>query len=132
MPTPNPLEITTALLSHKALILKELSEIKQTTSLTHITSLETAMPQDLFLRQIQRGLNQHFQQELQTIQKILKRIETGDYGKCFLCGYLIEKDRLAGNPMTGHCMACENTTSLVTNGALPPGAQLKAANDEKP
>ena len=45
-------------------------------------------------------------QQLQKIEGSLRRIETGDYGYCFICGEEIDERRLAIDPTVSRCMEC--------------------------
>jgi len=45
-------------------------------------------------------------QQLQKIEGALQRIETGDYGCCFICGEEIDERRLAIDPTVSRCMEC--------------------------
>jgi len=45
-------------------------------------------------------------QQLQKIEGALRRIETGDYGYCFICGEEIDERRLAVDPTVSRCMEC--------------------------
>ncbi len=44
---------------------------------------------------------------LKEIDLALKRIEKGTYGKCSLCGGLIEKERLELIPYARYCSRCQ-------------------------
>ncbi len=46
------------------------------------------------------------QQQLVKIEGALSRIESGDYGYCFVCGEEIMKSRLSVDPTSTRCMAC--------------------------
>ena len=46
------------------------------------------------------------QQQLVAIEGALRRIETGDYGDCFVCGSDIGTPRLQVNPASTRCMKC--------------------------
>ncbi len=41
------------------------------------------------------------------LEDALKRIETGDYGRCITCGKLIEKERLEAVPHSQQCLTCK-------------------------
>ena len=45
-------------------------------------------------------------QQLKKIEGALRRIETGDYGYCFICGEEIDARRLAIDPTVSRCMDC--------------------------
>jgi DnaK suppressor protein len=46
------------------------------------------------------------QQQLLTIEGALRRIESGEYGYCFVCGNEIDVRRLAVDPANTRCMGC--------------------------
>lgn len=46
---------------------------------------------------------------LTRIEGALRRIETGDYGICFVCSDDIDTDRLAIDPTATRCIDCANT-----------------------
>ena len=46
------------------------------------------------------------QRQLGKIGGALRRIESGDYGNCFVCGEEIENNRLAEDPTCTRCMKC--------------------------
>ena len=45
-------------------------------------------------------------QQLQKIEGALRRIDSGDYGYCFVCGDDIDARRLAIDPTVSRCMDC--------------------------
>lgn len=44
--------------------------------------------------------------ELRRVEAALRRIESGDYGRCTRCGEDIEPARLEALPWAAHCIAC--------------------------
>jgi len=46
------------------------------------------------------------QAKLQGIEGALRRIESGDYGDCFICGKVIDPRRLAVDPTNTRCIGC--------------------------
>ncbi len=44
------------------------------------------------------------------LEDALKRIETGEYGRCITCGKLIEKERLEAVPHSQQCLTCKLQT----------------------
>jgi len=46
------------------------------------------------------------QQQLTRIEAALRRIESGDYGYCFVCGEEIDVRRLAADPTHTRCIGC--------------------------
>ena len=49
---------------------------------------------------------QAYLEQLQKIEGALRRIESGDFGYCFVCGEKIDTRRLAIDPTISRCMAC--------------------------
>ncbi|MDI6765594.1 MAG: TraR/DksA C4-type zinc finger protein [Bacteroidota bacterium] len=47
---------------------------------------------------------------LNYLEDALIRIEKGDYGRCFTCGKLIEKERLEAVPHASQCLQCKVKT----------------------
>ncbi len=46
------------------------------------------------------------QQQLARIEGALRRIESGDFGYCFVCGEELDERRLAIDPTVSRCMVC--------------------------
>ncbi|MGB5259480.1 MAG: TraR/DksA C4-type zinc finger protein [Gammaproteobacteria bacterium] len=46
------------------------------------------------------------QQQLARIEGAMKRIETGDYGYCYICGDEIDERRLNIDPTVSRCIGC--------------------------
>ena len=46
------------------------------------------------------------QHQLLKIDGALRRIESGEYGYCFVCGEEIDVRRLAADPSNTHCIEC--------------------------
>jgi len=46
------------------------------------------------------------QHQLRMIEGALRRIESGEYGYCFVCGEEIDVRRLAADPSNTHCIVC--------------------------
>lgn len=49
------------------------------------------------------SLKEELSLELDIVNKALKRIQDGTFGKCITCGELIEEDRLQANPSAPTC-----------------------------
>lgn len=58
---------------------------------------------ELFERGKDLALKEHYQTELMKIEKALKAIENGTYGKCEVCGKEIPIERLEALPATTFC-----------------------------
>ena len=46
-------------------------------------------------------------QEIQAVERALKRISLGTYGTCVSCGQPIERERLEAYPTANRCAACQ-------------------------
>lgn len=46
------------------------------------------------------------QLQMQKIEGALRRLETGEYGYCFVCGEDISAQRLAADPTSTRCLGC--------------------------
>lgn len=47
------------------------------------------------------------EKSLRDVVKALKRIDSGDYGKCKYCGKHIHEDRLRARPTSSSCVECK-------------------------
>jgi RNA polymerase-binding transcription factor DksA len=54
------------------------------------------------------SLERDLKNELKEINKVLKRIDEGSYGKCLSCGGIIEKKRLELVPTAVNCADCQS------------------------
>lgn len=59
---------------------------------------------ELYEREKDIALNEHIEEELNDINRALKAIENGTYGKCQVCGIEIPIDRLDAIPTTTTCI----------------------------
>lgn len=57
-------------------------------------------------QQMSLQTDQRRQQQIIRINGALRRIESGDYGNCFICGDEIELRRLQADPTQTRCMQC--------------------------
>ncbi len=57
-------------------------------------------------QQMAQASEQRRQETLTRIQGALRRIETGTFGECFVCGELIDERRLSVDPTITRCLAC--------------------------
>ncbi|MDH5183914.1 MAG: TraR/DksA C4-type zinc finger protein [Gammaproteobacteria bacterium] len=57
-------------------------------------------------QQMSLETDQRRQKQLIKIDSALRRIESGDYGDCFVCGEEIDARRLAAEPTNTRCMQC--------------------------
>ncbi len=46
------------------------------------------------------------QLQMQKIEGALRRLDTGEYGYCFVCGEEISAQRLAADPTSTRCLEC--------------------------
>lgn len=52
-----------------------------------------------------KGILSQLEAQLNNVKAALGRIEAGTYGKCEVCGEMIEEDRLEANPSATTCKA---------------------------
>lgn len=53
------------------------------------------------------ALDNELRSHLEEVEKALERVENGTYGKCQVCGQMIDTDRLAVKPTALSCVDCE-------------------------
>lgn len=78
----------------------EVVELDQT-SVGRLSRMDAMQAQAMSLE-----IDQRRKQELQRIDKALKRLENGDYGYCQHCGEMINPLRLKSNLTTVFCVDC--------------------------
>jgi DnaK suppressor protein len=54
-------------------------------------------------------------QELEMIEGALRRVESGEYGRCLDCGHWIRDDRLQALPHAVRCRACQEKWEKSSN-----------------
>lgn len=83
---------------------------------------------ELAARQTDLGLQQNLDRLLRQIDRALKRIEEGTYGRCERCGGPIEKERLEAAPYVTTCLACQREEERGdrpgSGGRRPPEEEL--------
>jgi DnaK suppressor protein len=57
-------------------------------------------------QQMAQASERRRQQQLLKIEVALRRIETGEYGYCFVCGEEIDVRRLGVDPTNTRCIRC--------------------------
>lgn len=70
---------------------------------------------------------------LNKIDNAINKIDSGDYGKCNLCGKLISQERLSFIPYAENCIECENKVNeeiKVKNNSIETMKNLR--NSERP
>lgn len=72
---------------------------------------------ELYEREKDIALNEHYRNELGNINKALEAIENGTYGKCEVCGKEIAVQRLEALPTTTYCI--EHTPDQITSHERP-------------
>ncbi|HET9034140.1 MAG TPA: TraR/DksA C4-type zinc finger protein [Dokdonella sp.] len=60
-------------------------------------------------QQMAQEIERRRQQRLLAIKGALQRIESGDFGSCFVCDEDIDLRRLAANPVITRCIGCVST-----------------------
>jgi YteA family regulatory protein len=72
---------------------------------------------DLFEREKDIALNEHYKLELANIDRALTAMENGTYGQCEICGKEIPTERLEALPNTTYCI--EHSPDKVTSHERP-------------
>lgn len=72
---------------------------------------------DLYEREKDIALNEHYRNELGNINKALTAIKDGTYGQCEVCGKEIALQRLEALPTTTYCI--EHTPDQITSHERP-------------
>ncbi|WHY85233.1 TraR/DksA C4-type zinc finger protein [Neobacillus novalis] len=72
---------------------------------------------ELYEREKDIALNEHYQAQLTNIKRALEAMEEGRYGKCEVCGKEIPVERLEALPNTTFCM--EHSQDQVTSHQRP-------------
>jgi YteA family regulatory protein len=72
---------------------------------------------DLFEREKDIALKEHYELELKNIEHALTVMESGNYGKCEICGKEIPLERLEALPNTTYCK--EHSPDKVTDRTRP-------------
>lgn len=85
---------------------KEYDESSKTVELDQtrvgrLTRMDAMQAQQMALESARRR-----QQQIVKIDGALRRLESGEYGYCFVCGEEIDAQRLAVNPTSTRCMGC--------------------------
>lgn len=57
------------------------------------------------------ALGEETSDALNRVQKAMKRVDDGTYGKCIKCGDLIDTDRLGIDPTADLCVSCAKNNS---------------------
>jgi DnaK suppressor protein len=66
-----------------------------------LSRMDAMQAQQMALEAARRRQNQ-----LLKVEGALRRIESGDYGYCFICGEEIDVRRLSADPTNTRCMVC--------------------------
>jgi RNA polymerase-binding protein DksA len=59
---------------------------------------------ETYERELDEGLEEDARDQLRQVEKALERIESGEYGRCEICGKEIPVDRLEAVPWTTLCI----------------------------
>jgi len=71
------------------------------TRVGRLTRMDAMQAQQMALESARRR-----QHQVLKIEGALRRLESGEYGVCFVCGEAISSRRLAADPTSTRCMAC--------------------------
>ena len=74
------------------------------------------------------SLTEMDRRRLQLVEEALRRVDSGDYGRCLQCGVDVPEPRLQVEPWARYCIACQE---LDEQGLLqPPGFEPDEPEDE--
>ena len=104
---------------------QEIEQIRQRLLCLRAELLTTTQPMELDqagMDSLSRRAVMHMQQkaqegamrrkrQLQKIDGALRRIETGEYGRCFICEEKIDARSLSNDPTTTRCVNCVESSS---------------------
>ena len=62
---------------------------------------------DTFEEEKALALRTHFVGELAEVEQALRKLETGDYGRCEQCGQAVDPERLEVIPYARLCVGCQ-------------------------
>ncbi|MFS0638271.1 TraR/DksA C4-type zinc finger protein [Mesobacillus foraminis] len=79
---------------------------------------------ELYEREKDVALHQHYEYQLENIGKALKAIEKGNYGKCKVCGKDIPYERLEAIPETTFCVEHTPDQTISTNRPIEEGVLM--------
>jgi len=89
----------------KKILLKKMSEL---TKILDFGDSQDDNAQEVAETSNNLSLGRDLKLELKEIEKVLKRIGDGGYGKCDQCGGVIEKKRLELIPTAVNCANCQS------------------------
>ncbi|MDB4575548.1 TraR/DksA C4-type zinc finger protein [bacterium] len=73
------------------------------TRVGRLTRMDAMQAQQMALESSRRR-----QRNMQKIEGALRRLQSGEYGVCFVCGEEIPTQRLSVDPASTRCMGCVN------------------------
>jgi DnaK suppressor protein len=68
---------------------------------------QAAAASQVFEQQRDLALRDHNQQQLETVDAAIRRLDDGTYGACVRCGKPIAPGRLEALPWAAHCIDCQ-------------------------
>jgi RNA polymerase-binding transcription factor DksA len=80
------------------------SEDDSMSELSHIAQHEADVASETFEREKDFSILEQVEAELADVERALRRIDDGQYGKCEACGASISDDRLEAMPATRFCI----------------------------
>jgi DnaK suppressor protein len=83
-----------------ASLTEETGELLSGSADNHLADTAT----ETYEREMDEGLEEDAREQLRQIEKALARIESGDYGRCEVCGKEIPLERLEATPSTTLCI----------------------------
>jgi DnaK suppressor protein len=83
-----------------ASLTEETGELLSGSADNHLADTAT----ETYEREMDEGLEEDAREQLRQIEKALARIESGEYGRCEICGKEIPLERLEATPSTTLCI----------------------------
>jgi DnaK suppressor protein len=83
-----------------ASLTEETGELLSGSADNHLADTAT----ETYEREMDEGLEEDAREQLRQIEKALARIESGEYGRCEVCGKEIPLERLEATPSTTLCI----------------------------
>jgi RNA polymerase-binding protein DksA len=83
-----------------ASLLEETGELMSGSQDNHMADTAT----ETYERELDEGLEEDAREQLRQVEKALERIESGEYGRCEVCGKEIPEERLEAVPSTTLCI----------------------------
>jgi DnaK suppressor protein len=101
-------DIRRRLLEQRRLLLQQVARVEDNLRWldTNVEPEVEEEGQEANIARLLARIDDHDREELDVIDRALARIETGEYGRCTVCGELIPEGRLDALPAADACLPC--------------------------